>query len=335
VAGLRQFTAKHGVALADAARRYGRLWRQGIPYTALMLNSINHPDARGMAIFADALMALFPETGRQAGLSVEPRPDSNTASLNVRSPLLPGDLFDLRTCEGVIVGGRDLGLFQVKLAPQATAGRPGWDVQGNVFRYAWRYAPGVTVAFEGTVGADGVGLSYRVENGTSEALERVQIHTCVPTTEAPSFFPAPRRVAVPGSRMAVPNYAELYDRLWLWSGAQAFPFRRSALAADQPHLAFTRAGVPRVEWGWWTNATETFDAPLIAATSHDGQHVLALTFEQAIWASSNVGDDRACFHLFPHFGRIEPGGSRTVRGRFLILAGDADAARRRLTDAQP
>jgi hypothetical protein len=60
VAGLRQFAARHPVALADAARRYGRLWRQGIPYTALMLNSINHPDAQGMKIFADALMELFP-----------------------------------------------------------------------------------------------------------------------------------------------------------------------------------------------------------------------------------------------------------------------------------
>ncbi len=60
VAGLRQFAPKHGVALADASLRYGRLWRQGIPYTALMLNSINHPDARGMTLFADALMELFP-----------------------------------------------------------------------------------------------------------------------------------------------------------------------------------------------------------------------------------------------------------------------------------
>ncbi len=60
VAGLRAFAAKHNVALADAAKRYGRLWRQGIPYTTLMLNSINHPDARGMKIFADALMELFP-----------------------------------------------------------------------------------------------------------------------------------------------------------------------------------------------------------------------------------------------------------------------------------
>lgn len=71
VAGLRQFAGRHGVALADAARRYGRLWRQGIPYTALMLNSINHPDADGMKIFADALMALgwTPETPSTPGLS--------------------------------------------------------------------------------------------------------------------------------------------------------------------------------------------------------------------------------------------------------------------------
>ncbi len=61
VAGLRAFTAKHGVTLADASLRYGRLWRQGIPYNTLMLNAINHPNAFGMRLFADALMALFPK----------------------------------------------------------------------------------------------------------------------------------------------------------------------------------------------------------------------------------------------------------------------------------
>ena len=60
VTGLREFAPQHHVALADASRRYGRLWRQGIPYSSLMLNSINHPDARGMKIFADALIELFP-----------------------------------------------------------------------------------------------------------------------------------------------------------------------------------------------------------------------------------------------------------------------------------
>jgi lysophospholipase L1-like esterase len=60
VAALRAFAPRHSIPLAEVSRRYGRLWRQGIPYTTLLLNSINHPDARGMKIFADALMELFP-----------------------------------------------------------------------------------------------------------------------------------------------------------------------------------------------------------------------------------------------------------------------------------
>ena len=57
---LRAFAAANGVVLAEASRRYGRLWRQGVPYNTLMTNTINHPDARGLRLFADALMALFP-----------------------------------------------------------------------------------------------------------------------------------------------------------------------------------------------------------------------------------------------------------------------------------
>lgn len=60
VKGLREFSERHSIALADASRRYGRLWRQGIPYNTLMLNSINHPKEAGMKLFADALMELFP-----------------------------------------------------------------------------------------------------------------------------------------------------------------------------------------------------------------------------------------------------------------------------------
>ena len=60
VAFLRKFAAQNHIALADASLRYGRLWRQGIPYNTMMKNNINHPDARGMRIFADSLIALFP-----------------------------------------------------------------------------------------------------------------------------------------------------------------------------------------------------------------------------------------------------------------------------------
>lgn len=59
VHGLRDFAANHHVALADASLRWGRLWRQGLPYNTLMHNTINHPDTRGMRLFVDSLMALF------------------------------------------------------------------------------------------------------------------------------------------------------------------------------------------------------------------------------------------------------------------------------------
>jgi lysophospholipase L1-like esterase len=60
VEGLRQFAAKHDVGLADASLRWGRLWREGTPYITLLVNVINHPNAKGMSLFADALMGLFP-----------------------------------------------------------------------------------------------------------------------------------------------------------------------------------------------------------------------------------------------------------------------------------
>ncbi len=60
VKGVRQFAESHPVALADASLRYGRLWRQGIPYLTLMENNINHPNLYGHSLFADALLAIFP-----------------------------------------------------------------------------------------------------------------------------------------------------------------------------------------------------------------------------------------------------------------------------------
>ncbi len=57
---VRRFAEENHVAVADAAARYGRLWRQGIPYSTLMSNNINHPKSEAMQIFVDALMAMFP-----------------------------------------------------------------------------------------------------------------------------------------------------------------------------------------------------------------------------------------------------------------------------------
>jgi len=59
VKAVRAFAAENNIALADAARRWGHLWREGIPYSALYVNDINHPVAAGMTFFADALMEVF------------------------------------------------------------------------------------------------------------------------------------------------------------------------------------------------------------------------------------------------------------------------------------
>lgn len=69
---LRRFAAKNGIALADAARRWGHLWREGIPYITHLTNDINHPDVESLGFFADALMDLFTCAGTRAiDLSVE------------------------------------------------------------------------------------------------------------------------------------------------------------------------------------------------------------------------------------------------------------------------
>ncbi|NPV45713.1 MAG: hypothetical protein HPY69_02040 [Armatimonadetes bacterium] len=61
VQSLKAFGARHHIAVADASALWCRLWRQGIPYITYEANWINHPDTRGMQLFVDALLRLFPE----------------------------------------------------------------------------------------------------------------------------------------------------------------------------------------------------------------------------------------------------------------------------------
>ncbi len=56
---IRSFGGENDVPVAETPILYGRLWRQGVPYNTLMVNNINHPNAYGLSLFADALMALF------------------------------------------------------------------------------------------------------------------------------------------------------------------------------------------------------------------------------------------------------------------------------------
>ena len=87
-------------------------------------------------------------TARDGSLDFAIRPGSEAGGLNVRSPHCPGDVFDFRTCEGVVVGSNCLGLFYVKLPTTFGDGLRSWRQDGKVWSYAWPYAQGVTVHIE-------------------------------------------------------------------------------------------------------------------------------------------------------------------------------------------
>ena len=59
VSFIRKFAAKERIPLADASLLWGQLGSRGIPYEIFLSNGINHPDRRGMTLFADALVRLF------------------------------------------------------------------------------------------------------------------------------------------------------------------------------------------------------------------------------------------------------------------------------------
>jgi lysophospholipase L1-like esterase len=59
VDAVRAFARSKNILLGDAARLWGRLWRQGFPYSSLLINGVNHPNALGMRFYADVLMDLF------------------------------------------------------------------------------------------------------------------------------------------------------------------------------------------------------------------------------------------------------------------------------------
>lgn len=270
------------------------------------------------------LAALWLSLGACAAeLDIAIRPGSEAGGLNVRSPHCPGDVFDFRTCEGVVIGSKDFGLFQVKLPATFGEGQKSWRRDGNVWSYSWPYAQGVTVHIAVEPDGNSLKLKYTLQNVGTNALDAVQLHTCIPTTEAPGFFPSS------SVSNAQTNWSELYERLHVWSEDRRFTFAETKLAASEPHLSLMKNGAAPVKWGWWVNSPETFDPPLIALTSRDQRKTIALAFERAIWASSNTGDDRACFHLFPWFGRIEPGQSVTVRGRLYVLRGGPQEAIKR------
>jgi hypothetical protein len=291
----------------------------------------------GSALISAAVAAGLLLTGPVSAadddaLRVVPRAGSTAGGLNVRIPLRPSDNFDFRSCEGVVYGDKSAqstGLFLVKVSSDPAIPGIHWIFQNNTYSYQWKYVDGIQVDFAATPDKHSLKLRYTVRNDSQTVLPRVMLHTCVPTTEAPSFFPPPLEHAGidrDGKPTKMTAYLSLNDRVFLWSKGKRFAFSETENGKDEVHLAFTRKGMSPIQWAWWKNGKETFDVPLIAVASKDGRLTAALGFQDGIWATCNTGDDRACFHLFPYFGTLKPGESATVEGRFYLLQGGPDAA---------
>jgi hypothetical protein len=286
---------------------------------------------RVIGAFFRAILVLWVTSGLGSEpLHIFPRPASEAAGLNVSDPGLPGNTFDFRTCEAVLDGNRDFGLFRVKLAMPGVKGVFAWSTNDGSFSYEWAYPEGIAVQLRATAETGRVDLVYTVFNRTAARLERVHLHTCVTTTEAPRFFPrlTPRLESQLPANSQDLDYTELFTRLFLWKSGRPFSLDNTEHQRRQVHLSLLPPGEAPIQWAWWINSTNTFDEPLIALASSDGQWTTGLWFERAAWASSNAGDDRACFHLFPLFGRIEPGGSAAVRGAFHLQRGSPEELRR-------
>ncbi len=281
---------------------------------------------------------LTPErasTAKDEVLRVSIRKDSTAGGLNVSSPLLPDNTFPFLSCEAVVYGdGQSTPLFEVKLSEEPGVSEPHWIIEDGSYSYVWTYAEGIKVEFSAAPLDGALKLGYTLTNVSGQEFKRVILHTCIPTTEAPLFFPGFTESPVhePGK---TGNYMGFYDRTFLWSQGQAFTVGQTQNGKSEIHLSFTRAGQPPVEWGWWRNGPETFGLPFIAVQSRDGRFTAALGFEAAEWISCNGGDDRACFHLFPLFGDLKPGKSRTVEGRFYLMPGTHEDALAQFTKDMP
>lgn len=259
----------------------------------------------------------------ELGMTIEA--GKNDGKIRITHPALPDNAFPFLTCEGVLSGNKDFGLFSIDLHPSD------WKVGPGLLAYMWKYDAGVLVKFQAEVSGESLDLTYTVTNQTDDMMPRVQIHPCIPTAGAPAFRPPRDEGGAPDEK----TFFRLYRQLHLWRKNSMFTFASAKTAATVRQLAFMKEGEAPVNWAWWKNDSATFDLPLIALSSLDGRFVLAYGFDSAIWSSSNIGDPRACFHMFPYFGDLGPGASRTVRGRLYFFEGTPDQARARFINDFP
>jgi hypothetical protein len=254
-------------------------------------------------------------------ITLEPR--SGSGVLAIQSALAPGEAFEFVTIEALVDTHSTSALYPLKLEPTD------WKREGESVGYSWTFPDKARLDFRAVAGEGECELEYALTNLEKAPLERLLIYPCLPTLGVPSFYPGSPDEAATGTggrkaRVGRNDYTALYERLFLWESGKRFSFKDSALAPDERHLAFMRKGETPLVWSWFVNDERTFDVPLLAATSRDGKQSIGYAIDGAIQASSNCGDGRACIHMVPFFGNVEPGKTVKVTGRIYWIEGSPE-----------
>lgn len=156
------------------------------------------------------------------------------------------------------------------------------------------------VAFGGKVlrvGASAVGLELWLRNGTVKPLTEITLQTC-------AFLRAIREF---GDYSRDNKFVHLPGEGWI-----------SLNAAMQ-----REAGTGKYRVGWRTMGKPMADLPVVVAVANKAERLMAMSWGDH--TLSMVGNpNHPCVHADPFFEDLEPGQTRTIRGRIVFFEGKLD-----------
>jgi hypothetical protein len=187
----------------------------------------------------------------------------------------------------------------------------------GAWTYVVRLPEGVEFAGKVTPYADSVRLEFRVRNRTKQTLQNVSNQMCLVMTPSRDF----------GARNTL-------DRIWTLVNGQPFSLNQTTPSArdkgrDPWILMLTRYGSkaypgPRdYPDGWWV-VDQVADLPVIARTSTDTKHLLAITWDgDPMYLMTNTRIP--CLHAGPtNAVTLEPGKAYTWRGTIWLMPNEPE-----------
>jgi hypothetical protein len=158
-------------------------------------------------------------------------------------------------------------------------------------------------------------VTYTLENPASNdrILGDVTVFPCAPIEKHVEFY-------------NTNNPMDLKARTFVWNDGIKLSFAGTDLDSEQNTTpAMLKEGCPTINVGWWENAKDhKYKEDVIAIVSRDGQYVVGMAFEESFWVSTRLRGGKSCFHLFPYFGDLGPGDSKTIKGKYYVLKGNED-----------